>query len=297
MDHKWLEDFIVLARERSFSRAAALRHVTQPQFSRRIRALELWAGAELVDRSCVPLSLTPAGETMLGASRAAIKELGDARMRIGGADHGGSAWLTVATGRTLSRTVVPGWLAKVRPAVGDFRLRLITGSIHEGAVALEQGGADLLLCFSHTRLTLALDEQQFEGRTLAHDELIAVSSPAPNGMPLHPLPGTRACPARLLNYAPSLALGRILQDGLAKSRREMHLQTAMECDFADSLREHVLQGAGVAWLPHALVAADLVSGRLVRADLVEEPIRFAIRLYCRRTSRSDLVQRVWAASQ
>ena len=41
MDHKWLEDFIALARERSFSRAAEQRHVTQPQFSRRIRALEL----------------------------------------------------------------------------------------------------------------------------------------------------------------------------------------------------------------------------------------------------------------
>ena len=39
MDHKWLEDFLALARERSFSRAAELRHVTQPQFSRRIRAL------------------------------------------------------------------------------------------------------------------------------------------------------------------------------------------------------------------------------------------------------------------
>ena len=32
MDHKWLEDFVLLARERSFSKAAQLRHVTQPQF-------------------------------------------------------------------------------------------------------------------------------------------------------------------------------------------------------------------------------------------------------------------------
>ena len=40
-----------LAATHSFSRSAELRHVTQPAFSRRIRALEAWLGAELVDRS------------------------------------------------------------------------------------------------------------------------------------------------------------------------------------------------------------------------------------------------------
>ena len=40
MQLKWLEDFIVLAQERSFTRAAELRHVTHPAFGRRIRALE-----------------------------------------------------------------------------------------------------------------------------------------------------------------------------------------------------------------------------------------------------------------
>ena len=121
MDHKWLEDFVMLARERSFSKAAEFRHVTQPQFSRRIRALEMWAGAELVDRSGVPLSLTHAGETLLAASRGVLKELAEARGRIRG-PVSGSAWVTVATGRTLSRTVVPNWLAKVRSATADFRL-------------------------------------------------------------------------------------------------------------------------------------------------------------------------------
>jgi DNA-binding transcriptional LysR family regulator len=42
MDTKWLEDFHSLVETRSFSRAAQLRHVTQPAFSRRIHALEAW---------------------------------------------------------------------------------------------------------------------------------------------------------------------------------------------------------------------------------------------------------------
>ena len=62
METKWLEDFVSLAETRSFSRSAQLRHVTQPAFSRRIQALEAWAGIDLVDRSSYPTRLTPAGE-------------------------------------------------------------------------------------------------------------------------------------------------------------------------------------------------------------------------------------------
>ena len=43
MQLKWLEDFVALAQERSFTRAAELRHVTHLAFGRRIRALESWA--------------------------------------------------------------------------------------------------------------------------------------------------------------------------------------------------------------------------------------------------------------
>ena len=98
VDHKWLEDFIALARERSFSRAAEQRHVTQPQFSRRIRALELWVGADLINRAGMPLSLTAAGEALLPVASRAVASLSDARERIRHA-QGGLNWVTLATGR------------------------------------------------------------------------------------------------------------------------------------------------------------------------------------------------------
>lgn len=209
MDHKWLEDFVMLARERSFSRAAQLRHVTQPQFSRRIRALEIWAGADLVNRSGVPLSLTPAGEELLPVARRAVDGLGDARARIRQSSQG-LDWVTLATGRTLSRTAVPQWLSGVKREVGEVRLRIVTGSIHEGVATLEQGGADFLLTFTHPRLPLVLDGQLFEGATIGTDELVAVSAPQANGKPQHALPGTASKPVPMLGYAPTLALSQIL---------------------------------------------------------------------------------------
>lgn len=296
MDHKWLEDFIALARERSFSRAAASRHVTQPQFSRRIRALELWAGADLVNRAQVPLGLTAAGDELLPVARRAVASLNDTRARLRHTT-GGLDWVTLATGRTLSRTAVPAWLERMTHSAGAFRLRLLTGSIHECATALEQGSADFLLTFTHPRLPLLLDDQLYEGLTLGMDELVAVSAPRPDGKPLHALPGSARKPASLLGYAPALALSQILQDGLGRQPRELHLHTVTESDFAESLHEQALQGTGLAWLPRGLVGNDLRDGRLVPADAKDAPIRFEIRLYRPRSPRNALVQRIWAANQ
>ena len=62
MNLSWLDDFLTLAALGNFSRAADARHMTQPAFGRRIRALEDWLGTELFDRSSHPVRLTVAGQ-------------------------------------------------------------------------------------------------------------------------------------------------------------------------------------------------------------------------------------------
>ncbi|HEY0885198.1 MAG TPA: LysR family transcriptional regulator, partial [Ramlibacter sp.] len=84
METKWLEDFVSLAETRSFSRSAQLRHVTQPAFSRRIQALEAWAGTDLVDRSSYPTRLTPAGETLYAQSMEMLQALQSTRAMLRG---------------------------------------------------------------------------------------------------------------------------------------------------------------------------------------------------------------------
>ncbi|MGY8861417.1 MAG: LysR family transcriptional regulator, partial [Pseudomonadales bacterium] len=42
MELKWLEDLLALLEEKSITRAAERRHVTQPAYSRRVRQLEEW---------------------------------------------------------------------------------------------------------------------------------------------------------------------------------------------------------------------------------------------------------------
>jgi DNA-binding transcriptional LysR family regulator len=49
MELKWLEDFLSIATTRSFSRSTEARNASQSAFSRRIRSLSLWLGADLLD--------------------------------------------------------------------------------------------------------------------------------------------------------------------------------------------------------------------------------------------------------
>src|SRR4029450_911307 len=64
MDLSALRIFLAVAEERSFSRAAAKVHRTQPAVSQAVRRLELDLGEELFDRSSKSGTLTDAGRVL-----------------------------------------------------------------------------------------------------------------------------------------------------------------------------------------------------------------------------------------
>ena len=75
MQLNWLEDFVDLAKTRSFSRSAENRCVTHPAFGRRIKALEEWVGVSLIERGRNPVVLTSAGLIFLDAAKNALQGL------------------------------------------------------------------------------------------------------------------------------------------------------------------------------------------------------------------------------
>src|SRR5574337_804710 len=85
MEISQLEAFVAVVEERSFSRAAAKLHRTQPAVSQTVKRLEEWAGAALLDRSSKSGVLTQAVELVFDCAkkvlnmrletRAAVEEL------------------------------------------------------------------------------------------------------------------------------------------------------------------------------------------------------------------------------
>jgi len=162
METKWLEDFVSLAETRSFSRSAQLRHVTQPAFSRRIQALEAWAGTDLVDRSSYPTRLTPAGRTLYDQSLETLQALHSTRAALRA--HGSSSqdMIEFAVPHTLAFTFFPEWVSRMRERFGPFKSRLIALNVHDAVMRLVEGSCDLLVTYHHESQPFQLDTHRYE---------------------------------------------------------------------------------------------------------------------------------------
>src|SRR5690554_4728721 len=114
MDLAHLMDFTALARYRNFSRAAAARSVTQPAFSRRIKALEDWVGTPLFVRGSQGCSLTAAGEHFNAHVDAIILRLLELRESALNASMHDAQTLRIAATQTIAFAFFPGWITQAR---------------------------------------------------------------------------------------------------------------------------------------------------------------------------------------
>ncbi len=265
MDTKWLEDFVSLAETRSFSRSAKLRHVTQPAFSRRIQALEAWAGADLVDRSAYPTRLTPAGETLYSQSLEMLQALQSTRALLRGHSPAGHDVIEFAVPHSLAFTFFPAWITGLREKFDPVKSRLIALSGHDAVLRLTEGTCDLLITYYHPAQPFQLDPQRYEFLCLGQETMAPFSKPDAKGEPLYRLPGRATEPLPYLGYAPGAYLGRVVDLILKLPRSTLHLEPVYESDMAESLRAMALEGQGLAFLPLGSVRKDLRAKKLVSA--------------------------------
>jgi DNA-binding transcriptional LysR family regulator len=263
METKWLEDFVSLAETRSFSRSAQLRHVTQPAFSRRIQALEAWAGTDLVDRSSYPTRLTPAGETLHAQSLEMLQALHNTRAMLRGHAAAGQDVIEFAVPHTLAFTFFPAWLSSLREQFGPIKTRLIAMNVHDAAMRLVEGSCDVLIAYHHASQPLQLDAGRYEMVTLGTETLAPWCKPDAHGEPLFRLPGRPTHPLPYLGYAPGAYLGRVTDLLLKESGTAIHLDRVYETDMAEGLKVMALEGHGIAFLPHSAVTKELRARTLV----------------------------------
>jgi DNA-binding transcriptional LysR family regulator len=265
METKWLEDFVSLAETHSFSRSAQLRHVTQPAFSRRIQALEAWAGTDLVDRSSYPTRLTPAGETLYTQSLEMLQALQSTRAMLRGHSAAGQDVIEFAVPHTLAFTFFPAWVSSLRESFGPIKSRLIALNVHDAVMRLVEGGCDVLIAYHHASQPFQLDTDRYQMVTLGEEVLSPYSRADAQGQPLFRMPGTVSQPLPYLGYAPGAYLGGVTDLILKQSGTAIHLDRVYETDMAEGLKVMALEGHGVAFLPHSAVRKELRSKKLVSA--------------------------------
>lgn len=303
MELKWLEDFVTLADCSSFSRAAEMRNITQPAFSRRIKQLEAWLGATLITRATMPAELTPAGQHFLPIAQEAISTFYTARETLRPASQ--ATLLRFAALHTLVMTFFPDWLQRLKAEGIALRSSHIPdrGGIEANLAALIDGDADFLLTYAHSRVPFHLDHGHFDHVTVGLDRLVPVVAPevhlpgrgllAGHGILDRAIDEGIALPYLSYGYSSffGVALGRLFAECPPFRRQIAHENT-----ISAGLKTLALTGTGLCWLPESLIGEELAAGSLVLASQSERwTLALEIRLYRHRAAKSRPIETLWLA--
>jgi DNA-binding transcriptional LysR family regulator len=292
----WLDDFFALVASGNFSRAAEERHMTQPAFSRRIRALEEWLGTELFDRSSQPARLTAAGEWFRDAAHDLMARVARVPGEARAVAEARSTALRFAATHALSFTFLTGWLQGIESRTTVGSITLVSDVFARCEAMLLESQVQFVMSHSHPQASSELVVQGFPFVRVGSDLLIPVSAPDATGRPRHALAdATTECPLPLLSYSTESGLGRILREvrGTALERCPAH--SIFTAHLASVLRTMALDGRGMAWLPQTLIRDDLTSGRLVKAAPPAWTIELEIRLYRDRAPLGKAAEEFWSA--
>jgi LysR family transcriptional regulator, hypochlorite-specific transcription factor HypT len=296
MNLSWLEDFLALAASGNFSRAAEERHMTQPAFSRRIRALEEWLGTELFDRSSQPARLTAAGEWFRSAAHELLARVARVPGEARAVAEAHSTTLRFAATHALSFTFMPAWLRGLESRTTVGPIRLVSDVFARCEAMLLQSQAQFVLSHAHPLFSSELQSQHYPFARIGSDVIVPVCAPDATGRPRHQLANASpSSPLPLLSYSPESGIGRILQEihGAALERCPAH--SVFQAHLASVLRTMALDGRGMAWLPQTLIAEDLACGRLMEAAPRDWHIELEIRLYRDRPPLGKAAEDFWAA--
>ncbi len=287
----WIEDFLALASTGNFSRAAEERHMTQPAFSRRVRALEEWMGVELFDRSSQPARLTRAGEWFRTVAEQLVNQVARIPSEAQAVAHEDAATLHFAATHALSFTFMPGWLRSLEARTLIGPIQLVSDVMQRCESLLQQGKVHFVLCHAHPLAASPLDAAGYPSERIGRDALIPVSAATGKGLARHILDTSGEVP--LLAYSAESGLGRILRGVLGKQLGPLPITTVFTAHLASVLKTMALDGRGVAWLPQSLIAAELASGQLMPAGAKDWNIELDIRLYRNQGPLGEVAEHFW----
>jgi LysR family transcriptional regulator, hypochlorite-specific transcription factor HypT len=296
MELKWLEDFVAVAGTGNFSRAAEARNVTQPAFSRRLKALETWVGVPLLDRSNYPITLTPAGEKLLAVAERAVRDLRAAREEARATTVNSAKAIKFAMPHSLAVDFFPVWWPTIHKAgklAKPLLAKVVADNLHDCVELLLQGGCHFLLCYRSKYVPDPSLAANFRGMAIGVDVLMPVCAAMADGSPLH---GPSSKPVPMLGYAPDAFLGKVTSGLLNAARERPAFMLAYESAYAEALRAQTLAGEGVAWLPKRLIEADLNAGRLVRAGPQLPEAHLDIWLYSASFATLPAIEALWSAA-
>lgn len=277
MDLAGLRVFLTVAAERSFSRAAARLHRTQPAVSQAIRRLEDEMGARLFDRSSKDGTLTEAGRV--------LREYAERLQRLAE-----EAQLSVRELRDLQRGRVligsnEGGVHILLPLIERFRenhARILVDvrrvPARQVAVEVAQGSLDFGV------VTFDPGDKRLHSLVIGTDDLVLLVHPS------HPFAGRDTVPMAefasetvIAHSDPSPARDQVMRQAELR-HAPINIQIALPS--LEGIKRAVEKQMGVALLPRRCAIAEIERRQLVAVRIPEVRLPRQVRLVYRRSEMS-----------
>ena len=252
-----LRALLAVARERSFTRAAAQLGVSQSALSQTLRGLEARLGLRLLTRTTRSVAPTEAGERLLRAVGPALDEIDAGLAALSELREKPSGTIRITTHEHAVRAVLWVALAKLLPDYPDIKVELV----------IDYGLTDIV--------AERYDAGIRSGEMVAKDMVAVRIGPdlrmavvgAPSYFAKRPQPRTpqdltaHACiNLRLPTY------GGLYAWEFERGGRELKVRVEgqLVLNTAALVLDAALAGFGLAYLPEDQVRSDLASGRLIQ---------------------------------
>lgn len=270
--------------------------MTQPAFSRRIRALEEWIGADLFNRSTQPATLTDTGIWFESVAKDMLTRAARIPGEARAFNEANSNALRIASTHALSFTFMPSWLRGLESKITIGQVQLVSDVMQRCEALLLESQVQFLLTHSNSNVEGELDKEKYPFAVVGKDTLIPVSAPNKAGNPQFTLDkATAKNPIRLLSYSQESGIGRIVNEMHNKLTDSLPTQNIFTAHLASVLRTIALDARGIAWLPETLIAEDIANGKLVEAAPHNWCIEMEIRLYRDKATISKAGELFWRA--
>ncbi|MDY0746093.1 LysR family transcriptional regulator [Paucibacter sp. R3-3] len=124
-----LRQFLTVAEELHFGRAAARLHMTQPPLTQAIRKLEAEFGAPLFERTSRSVALTPAGQALRPAAEKLLADAQALTPLVQAAAAGQRGRVRLGFVSTVGYGELPRWLRRFREQHAEIELTLIEATL------------------------------------------------------------------------------------------------------------------------------------------------------------------------
>ena len=252
MDFIYLQTFCEVARWENFTRAAEALGYAQSSVTAQIQKLEEQYGAPLFERYGRKMRPTQAGEVLLPYARQILALQAEARAQLSEQQAG---TLRIGTIESLAASYLPPVLQAFRESYPRTLITLQAGNEASIVQAVKDGQCDLGLILDRIST-----DSELACVPLRKDEFAIVSGPDSPYCHLSEVAVQDLAHARLILTEDGCTYRALLLQALHQS--DTPHQVVCEFGSLEAIKQCVMYGLGVAFLPYVTVQEEIAQGKL-----------------------------------